>query len=94
MNNFHSGEASQIHEEHQHDAQARRAVIVPKNEQTLIDDQGNTLYLGVARQGVLESEAEWQIRKIETSAGITSIKFAGGSLQFNQVWDDRGSLSY
>lgn len=92
--NFHQGEASQLHEEHQHNAQARRTVLVPKAEATLIDTTGNTSYIGHALLGSSTSSAVWQILRIQTVGGLTTILFADGELDFTKVWDDRASYSY
>ena len=93
--NYHQGEASQIHEEHQHNAQARRVVEVPKAEQTLIDQvNGNLIYIGHALLGNATSDAVWQILRIQTVGSVTSIQQADGSLDYTKVWDDRASLSY
>lgn len=52
-------------------------------------------YIGVAKIGSSTSAAVWKIKKIDQSGTpiTTSITWAGGG-QFNQVYDDRASLSY
>lgn len=50
------------------------------------------IYIGEAVVGSSESSAAWRIQKIDAS--VISIKWAGGSAAFNQVWTNRGSLSY
>lgn len=54
----------------------------------------STTYIGKAKIGTASSSALWQIKKISVSGDVTSITFAGGSDSYNQVWDDRASLSY
>ena len=67
--------------------------IVPNK--TLIDEvDADTTYIGVSKQGGSTSEAIWMIRKITTVDTVTSILFADGDDQYNNVWDDRVSLSY
>jgi hypothetical protein len=52
-----------------------------------------TFYLGKAFTGTATSEAKWQIKKIDESAG-TVITWADGNSDFDNVWDNRQSLSY
>ena len=57
--------------------------------------QGQPVYIGKAVPGTATSAASWQIQKITYSGNyITQINFAGSSADFDQVWDDRTSLSY
>jgi len=61
------------------------------NYATRIDDQSPILYIGKAPVGSSESAEVWQISKWDTS---TLTQTWAGSANFNQVWDDRGSLTY
>lgn len=62
---------------------------------TRIDEaDSNTIYIGKAKIGALTSDAVWQIKKISTSATITSILWADGNDAFDNVWDNRVSLNY
>lgn len=64
----------------------------------LLDDVTTTsvTYVGKATIGTATSSALWQIKKLdESSTPVTlSVKWAGGGASFNQVWDNRASLSY
>lgn len=53
-------------------------------------------YIGMAVAGSATSDAVWQIRKIAYSAAgkPTSILYADGDLEFNNVWDTPSGLSY
>lgn len=53
----------------------------------------NTLYVGKALPGSDTSSPIWQIAKIDTSSGLAKT-WADGDSQFNNVWDDRTSLTY
>jgi len=88
------------------DSQVAKAVDVgatssnplPVSEATLtirVDevDSSNT-YLGTASVGSATSSASWQIKKIIESGTLTSILFADGDTSYDNVWDDRASLSY
>lgn len=61
---------------------------------TRIDEASGTVtYIGSAQPGSAASAASWQIKKIDSSSG-TIITFADGDGLFNNVWNDRASLSY
>jgi hypothetical protein len=53
----------------------------------------NVVYIGKAAIGTATSADTWQIRKLDTTDGLV-MTYGGGSAEFNQVWDDRTSLSY
>ena len=65
---------------------------------TQIDDVSTTgvTYVGKAAIGTATSAASWQIQKIdETGTPITTvITWADGDASFNNVFDNRTSLSY
>ncbi len=66
-----------------------------ENYKILIDEvDANTTYIGKAKHGTNTSDAQWQIKKISVSGTVTSISFANGDDAFNQIWDNRTSLSY
>lgn len=54
----------------------------------------NNLYVGVSQVGTTTSTATWQIKKIVISGANISILWADGNQKFDNVWDDRASLSY
>ena len=54
-----------------------------------------TEYIGYALPGTPKASAKWLIKKLTYSGSlVTDIQFANGVIAFNQVWDDRASLSY
>lgn len=65
---------------------------------TKLDYVGGTdpIYIGLANGGTATTEAKWQIKKLayDGSNNLTSILAASGTTEFNQVWDNRASLSY
>ncbi len=66
----------------------------PSTYTTRIDEaDATTTYIGTADPGTAESAASWQVKKI-VSTNPTSIKFADGTSAFDNVWDDRASLTY
>jgi len=53
------------------------------------------LYKGEAYPGTLTSQAGWRIRRITfDEQGNLVEEWANGNSKFDQVWDDRASLSY
>lgn len=62
---------------------------------TNIDEASATVtYIGRASTKAATSEAQWQIVKIEISGNVTTMKYANGSYTFDQIWDNRASLTY
>jgi len=62
---------------------------------TRIDEVSPTLtYIGKAAFGSLESDAVWQIKKLEKVGAVTAITIPYGMNNFNNVWDNRLSYTY
>ncbi len=51
-------------------------------------------YIGKAVVGSLDASAAWQIMRLTTAGTETAIEYADGNLSFDNVWDDRASLTY
>lgn len=52
-------------------------------------------YRGEAEKGSLDIEAKWKIKLTEiTGEGEVITLFANGYQNYDNVWDDRGSLAY
>lgn len=51
-------------------------------------------YVGKAVAGSSLASAVWQIKQITDTSGDLSIQFADGDSNFNNVWNNRESLSY
>lgn len=59
-----------------------------------LDQVSSTLfYVGEATFAASTSASIWRIRKIDTSTGV-DVKWADGNSNFDNVWDNRASLSY
>lgn len=66
-----------------------------RSELVLIDDTSSTVsYFGFAEIGSLTSEALWKIKKMTISGTVTSFYFADGNDNYDNIWDNRASLSY
>lgn len=64
--------------------------VAVKIDETL----SGTTYVGSAPLGSATASAVWQIKKIVESAGITTITWADGNSVFDNIWDNRASLTY
>jgi len=67
--------------------QAPRAIYVDQ-----LSD--GTAYIGIAKPGASGASAIWQIRKLVNSGTVTQILWADGNEKFDNVWNNRTSLSY
>ena len=54
----------------------------------------NQVFKGVALPSTATSAALWKIRKIETIGAVTTVAYADGNSLFDNIWDDRLSLTY
>jgi len=64
------------------------------NYATIVDEASATItYVGKALPGTATSSALWQIQRIDTTGDLT-ITWADGNADFDNVWNDRGTLSY
>jgi hypothetical protein len=59
-----------------------------------VDDLGTTLYVGKAALGASAGGAVWQIKKITEVGTELATQWANGNSLYNNVWDDRTSLTY
>lgn len=71
----------------------RKTKVVP--EAVVVDNTStaNVVYVGEAEIGSATSAAVWRIQKVSTSSGI-SLTWADANEFYDNVWDDRTSLSY
>jgi len=59
-----------------------------------VDEASATVtYIGHAKPGTATTSALWRVKKIDTTSGVV-ITFADGNDLFDNVWDNRASLSY
>lgn len=54
----------------------------------------SVLYIGEASFGALEADAAWRIRKFETVGAVSSITYADGNNNYDNIWTNRAGLSY
>ena len=60
------------------------------------DSSDNLVYIGRAAKGSAKSAAAWQIKKLtyNASSSLTDIQWADSDDEFDNIWDNRASLSY
>jgi hypothetical protein len=62
---------------------------------TLIDEASATItYVGKALPGSATNTAVWQIKRISISGTVTSVLWADDNNDFDNVWDDRTTITY
>ena len=65
------------------------------NLATRFDDAGSSIsYIGKATIGSATSDPVWQIQKMDETGGDVVITWADGDDSFNNIWDNRSSLTY
>lgn len=59
-----------------------------------VDEASATVtYVGEADPGTATSAASWRLKKIDTTSG-TVVTWADGDASFNNIWDNRASITY
>ena len=62
---------------------------------TLVDDVGGTvIYIGYAQPNTTTSSASWKIKRITFTGDDSATEYADGNNNFDNIWDNRASLSY
>ena len=59
-----------------------------------LDSVGATTYIGEAIPGTATSAALWRIKRMVETGPDLVITWADGNESFDNVWDNRASLSY
>ncbi len=72
------------------------AVEKVENYTKVIDlaNESTKIYIGWATIGTATSAAFWKIKKITIASSVYTIEWADGNLAFDNVYDNRDSLSY
>lgn len=66
------------------------------SEKNLVVDtvSSSLVYIGEAAISVTQAAAFWKIKRITTTGSIVQIEWADGNEDYDNVWNDRASLSY
>lgn len=79
----------------EHDSSTRAKRVVSPSLATKVDEaDASTTYIGTAVIGAATSSALWQIKKVSVSGTVTTITWADGNDNYDNIWDNRASLSY
>ena len=82
-----------VAEEFDTNSNAKRIISTPMA--TKIDESDSTTtYVGEAVVGTAGSSAKWRIKKMVKTGTVTEILWADGNANYDNVWDNRTSLSY
>lgn len=69
--------------------------IIPATTVKADPTDGTVTYIGKVMPGTATSAAKWQITKLTFSSGnFTGQTWADGNGNYDNVWDDRASLTY
>lgn len=68
-------------------------VDAPVMKQVIDVASASVTYICEAVPGTATSAASWRVQRISVSGNVTTISYAGGG-KFDQVADDRASLTY
>ena len=71
------------------EAEADRGLVVKIDEAV-----AGTTYFGFSKTSSNTALAVWSIKRMVEAAGVTTITRADGNGQYDNVWDNRASLSY
>lgn len=61
----------------------------------LLDEASSTItYVGEAAPGSSTASAVWKIKRLQTVATVTTIAWADGNENFDNIWNNRAILTY
>ena len=72
------------------DVEQQPPLVVEKIDQA----SATVTYIGQAAPGTATSAASWRIQRMSVSGTVTTLAYADGDLNFNNIWDNRSSLTY
>ena len=61
---------------------------------TRIDSASGTTYVGDAQPGSSSASAVWRIHRIVAAGSAVDILWSDGNTRFDNIWNNRASLSY
>ncbi|MAH44652.1 hypothetical protein CMI37_02435 [Candidatus Pacearchaeota archaeon] len=69
-------------------------ISLTEGKALITEVSGGTTYIGKAPPGSVTSAARWQIGRVVVAGGTTTITWADGNITYDNVWDDRATLTY
>jgi len=74
--------------------QSQPVTLAVTEYQTRLDEASATItYVGSAEMASSTSASAWRIKRLDSTSGLV-ILWADGNADFDNVWDNRASLSY
>jgi len=62
---------------------------------TRIDDAGGGVtYVGKAKPGTATSLPRWQIKRVTIVGADSTVEWADGNNEYDNIWDNRAALAY
>lgn len=78
-----------------HDAYPVHKTLAEHQPEPIIDvASASVTYKGWAPLGTATSAAKWKIIKYNKVGNVTTPQYADGDMNYDNVWDDRASISY
>jgi hypothetical protein len=79
-----------------HNEQETYAREMGLDQRVEYDASGNAIYVGRAFPGAGDSEAKWQIYKMQVDANgnMTHLRWADNNDEFNKIWNSRSSYNF
>ena len=70
--------------------------VDPVTPYSVVVDEADatTIYVGEATPGTATSAASWRVKRVDSSSITAEILYADGNDSFDNIWDNRASLSY
>jgi hypothetical protein len=65
-----------------------------RQEIVLLDEQPSVTYVGYASPSADQSSAVWKIKRLLTTGTVLAVEFADGNPAYDNIWNDRASLTY
>jgi hypothetical protein len=77
------------------DKYPRVATLTESQPAPIVDEVSNVLsYVGYAPLGTKVTEAKWKVLRVSKTGNVTTTEYAGGLMLYNQIWNDRATLTY
>ena len=64
------------------------------HESSSISTATSFTYVGVADPGILDADNKWRVFRVEETGSLTLLKQADGDDNFDNIWNDRLTLTY
>jgi hypothetical protein len=60
----------------------------------LLDEQPSVTYVGYANPNSDTAAPVWRIKRLLTTGTVLAVEFADGNPKYDNIWNDRASLTY